>query len=174
MTRSRIFISFACVAISCTQGRDAAVPQRNTFDPKVRADPVRLVREYVERDARGDRLETNAWFDSVVTWPQDPGYDSYAVITRFGLSVLGEARDTTRVEVQYDVAGIMKAGGPADTRFAPRQRTEVDTFVVERAPDGWRISSPQIHQHVLAAAALQRSALGKEDRDRLTELRRQR
>jgi hypothetical protein len=103
---------------------------------------IRLVREYVERDSRGERLEGPApWFHSVVTWPDDPGYDSYTVITGFEITPGATSSDTAHVRVQYHTVGWLTAGDSLQPRFTPRDTLEVQDFVLLRSGQKWAISA---------------------------------
>lgn len=133
-------------------------------------DPVGLVRQYVKRDANGERLGPNPWFQEVVTWPQDPAYDSYSVIRAYAVepppTIPGSP---ARIPVRYDVIGWIVAEGRRTT-FLEQEKEEVFEFVVLRTDDGWRIDEPQIDQHVLAEIAAASKALSPEDAARIREV----
>ncbi len=131
-----------------------------------------LVREYVQRDSRGERLGPSPWFTTVVTWPDDPGYDSYTAITGFELTPHSTGlNDSAQVRVTYHTAGWILAGDSTQVRFMPHDSLETQIFSVIRAGGLWRIASPQIGQHVLVEAALTASSLGSEDRKKLLATR---
>ena len=153
-------------------GADDKAPPVNvaTIDSLSRA-ALQLVREYVERDSRGERLKSNAWFNKVVAWPEDPGYDSYTVITGFLVEPIDRQGDTARVRVSYNVAGEMRAGGKNDARFSRHDTLQAVVFRIGKYPDGLSIMEPQIEQHVLVDSALTKSSLGADDRRKLEGLR---
>jgi hypothetical protein len=160
----------ACAADKTAQARgDSSSVQSGTPQGD---EAVRLVHEYVERDSRGERLEGPApWFHSVVTWPDDPGYDSYTVITGFEINPGAASSDTAHVRVQYHTVGWIAAGDSLHSRFTPRDTLEVQDFVLLRRGQRWAISAPQIDQHVLLDSALAKSLLAAVDRRKLQGLR---
>ena len=133
-------------------------------------DPVGLVRQYVKRDANGERLESNPWFFDAVTWPEDPAYESYTVIRRYAVqpprTIVGSPAEIT---VFYDVIGWLVPGGDGLT-FLEEEKQEVFKFVVVQTDQGWRIDEPQIDQHVLAEVAAARPSRTPEDAARIREL----
>lgn len=114
---------------------------------------VALVREYVSRDARGERLGDEAWFSRVVTWPEEPGWDYVTVIQAFRVAGMTLGRDSARVEVRYAVAGIIEPADERRYRFTPDPSTVVQVFTVVREGSAWRIDSPQINQHITPQVA---------------------
>ena len=138
------------------------------IEPLARAvvDPVGLVRQYVKRDANGERMETNPWFQGAVTWPDDPGYDSHTVIRAFTVvppkTVAGSP---ARIKVSYDVIGWVVASG-----FIPQEKVEAFEFEVALTDEGWRIQAPQIDQHILPEIAAAISFLAPEDAAHIREL----
>lgn len=175
MTKSLLRISVALFLSACSQqppngGERAQVDsaimaQEGLAQPQ----PVQLVREYVTRDSRGERLGANPWFRSVVDWPDEPGYDEFTVITGFDIRPLVVTTDTARVRVTYHRAGRIETG-ESSARFVADDSLEVETFVVARTGEGWRIVEPQINQHILAKSVLAAVALGDQDRATLAAL----
>lgn len=130
------------------------------------ADPVSLVRSYVKRDGNGERLGPNPWFDGVVTWPQEPGYDSHTVIRTYEVQPPPTiAGSPAKIPVRYDVIGWITSSG-----FISQEKLEKFIFVVVLTDDGWRIQAPQIDQHILAEVALKIGFLSAEDAARIREL----
>ena len=113
-------------------------------------DPLGLVRQYVKRDANGERLEENPWFQEVVTWPMEPGYDSYTVIRQYTVERTTVHGSPARIPVRYEVLGWVVPGAER-SGFLPDPRIELVEFVVVRDDQGWRIGEPQMDQHVLAS-----------------------
>jgi hypothetical protein len=130
---------------------------------------VQLVREYVTRDGRGERLGANPWFRSVVDWPDEPGYDEFTVITGFDIRPLAIGADTARVRVTYNRAGRIETG-ETSARFVSEPGLEEQTFVLARTDGRWRIVEPQINQHVFAKSVLTAVRLSNEDRAKLAAL----
>lgn len=130
-------------------------------------DPMGLVRQYVKRDADGERLGPNPWFESVVTWPQDPGYDSHTVIRSYKVEVpKNMGGSPVKILVKYDAIGWIVSSG-----FVPQENLEAFDFVVVRTEDaGWQIDEPQIDQHVLFEVAASLKSLSPEDSALIREL----
>ena len=138
--------------------------ERHPFGRTV-VDPVSLVRQYVKRDAGGERMEPNAWFQSVVTWPDEPGYDSHTVIRAFTVvPPKNIAGSPAKIAVRYDVMGWIVSSG-----FIPQEKIEVFEFEVAQTDEGWRIQAPQIDQHILPEIAATMALLTPEDAARIRE-----
>ena len=133
-------------------------------------DPLGLVREYVKRDAAGERLRPSAWFQQVVTWPDEPGYDSYTVIRGYEVErPKAIAGSPARIMVRYDVIGWV-VWRDSELIFLDQPKDERREFVVIRDDAGWRIDEPQMGQRVLAEVAAATGALSAEDAARIREL----
>jgi hypothetical protein len=133
-------------------------------------DPLSLVREYVKRDAAGERLTESPWFQAVVSWPFEPGYDSYTVIRAYTVEKPAHiAGSPARITVRYDVVGWMVHDGQ-QMAFLEQELEEALEFVVERTEAGWRIAAPQMGQRVLAEIVAADSDLPPEDAARLREM----
>jgi hypothetical protein len=131
---------------------------------------VGLVREYVKRDANGERLESNPWFTDAVTWEVDPGYESYTVIRGYTVEKPKAIHGSpARITVRYDVIGWI-VPVVAEWIFMEQEGEEVFEFVVVQTEEGWRIDHPQIGQHVLAEIVAARPARSPEDAARIREL----
>lgn len=98
-------------------------------------DPGKLVREYVRRDGGGEFLSSNTFWVSA-TECAEGGSDVARVITSSTIDSLGLRADTARFAVTYHFLGDLLQG---PVGFAPKVRTETDTFVVIHRPYGWRI-----------------------------------
>lgn len=124
---------------------------------------VRLVAEYVRRDAEGERLTTDPWLDSAIVEPErEPGYDSFTVIESCSARFLRATARAAAVEVRYHVIGRSRAvqlsSGTIGFRIPPADTVETATFKVVLTKIGWRIAGPQIEQHVTPAGLLAHSA----------------
>ena len=105
------------------------------------ADPGRLVREFLARDAAGEFLSTSPfWFSA--TECAGEGTDYATVIASYSIDSIGIGPDTARFAVTYRFLGDLVQSEPG---FVPRVRIETDTFVVIHRRYGWRI----IGQHDL-------------------------
>ena len=133
-------------------------------------DPLGLVREYVKRDAAGERLGSNSWFFDAVTWEIEPGYESYTVIRGYTVDRPKAIEGSpARITVRYDVIGWIAPVG-AEWVFMEQVGEEVFEFKVLRTDTGWRIDAPQIDQHVLAEVAASRPSRAPEDAARMRQL----
>lgn len=132
---------------------------------------MRLVREYVERDARGERLKSNPWFLNAVIWEDEPAFDSYTLITGYQLRMLHADSSTGRVEVAYARAGYVRATGDSSVSFQPDSGREVHVFTVALTFNGWRIVAPQLDPHVLVGPALTQSRFSPADRRQVQAMR---
>jgi hypothetical protein len=101
-------------------------------------DPGKLVREYVRRDGGGEFLASNTFWVSA-TECAEGGPDVARVITSSAVDSLGIRGDTARFAVTYQFLGDLLQG---PVGFAPKVRTETDTFIVIHRPYGWRIVGP--------------------------------
>jgi hypothetical protein len=120
---------------------------------------IDLVAEYTRRDGDGERLETNPWFLGVVSWEDEPAYDSYAVIRAVALGAAAVKADTVRVPAVYERLGWVETSGRGTARLIVKPGQETRVFVVVRMEGRWIITDPQTEPHVLATIALARSPL---------------
>ncbi len=136
-----------------------------TFDPTEECgtdstpghpDPVALVREFVERDSRGEGAwpdaRADAWRPVSLLCPDHVGGpDAFEPIdTMYVLESQAVVRgDTAWVPVRYMLLGV------ADNTFFEPTKTPVvvDTFVVARMPFGWRVHSPSQPFRIRVAVA---------------------
>lgn len=171
MTRTLLLIAFAVTVATACSGQTDRAHSTAVSGPIDSTPPMRLVREYVERDARGERLQSNPWFLNAVIWEDEPGYDSYTLITGYRLRALHADSSTGRVEVAYTRAGYVRATGDSSVSFKPDAAREVQVFTVALTFNGWRIVAPQLDQHVLVEPALTQSPFSPADRRRLQTMR---
>ena len=133
-------------------------------------DPISLVRQYVKRDGDGERLFSESWFQDVVTWPHEPGYDSFTVVRKYTVERPRDIQGSpAKVPVRYECIGWVV---PAQDHpvFIEGDRIEVFTYVAVRGEGGWKIDAPQIDQHILAEVAASRENMTPEDAARIREL----
>ncbi|NTW57539.1 MAG: hypothetical protein HGB21_01205 [Nitrospirae bacterium] len=124
--------------------------------------PSAVVRNYCNLDAEGARLGGSTASDSkqrsiweLVTWEDEPGWDSVVAITGFRLLDAREEKDSAVVRVQYDVLGdiagsritVADRNNPSDPILKSWQTTD---FHLKRTPKGWRIASPVMKPHPVA------------------------
>jgi hypothetical protein len=102
-----------------------------------------LLREFVERDARGEFTRSSAWFDGAVDCPgHEAAPHAATLIKSYELRVLRRTSDSLRAEVLWERVGY--SGNGADA-MAPG--TDRDTLVVVHTAFGWRVTSPALRPH---------------------------
>ena len=105
------------------------------------SDPQLLIKEFVERDARGEFMESSGWFDGAVTCPgHEPGPDAATIVQGHQLRLVDAGMDSTIVEVTW-----RRVGYTGNTGVAPG--TDVDSLLAVRTRFGWRIVSPALDPH---------------------------
>lgn len=171
MSKSLLLVALAVIVAPGCGGRPDAAHSTGMSGPVDSTPPMRLVREYVERDARGERLRSNPWFLNAVIWEDEPAFDSYTLITGYQLRALHADSSTGRVEVAYTRAGYVRITGDSSVSFEPDPAREVQVFTVALTFNGWRIVAPQLDQHVLVDPALNQSPFSPADRRRLEAMR---
>ena len=114
-----------------------------------------LLVEFLERDSRGDFLQTDKWFNSATDCPgSEPGPDSYDVIASYSATYI-RANDTLWVAAitTRDIGWASFGGPPAYEPFlAIAPGVVVDTVRAINTRFGWRVVSPALRQHVLLSA----------------------
>lgn len=119
-------------------------------------DALKTLNRYLSLDRTGARLDQKRYGDMMVlvTWPEEPGWDSFVVISgsTIGRPQLTNGKIASRV--RYTVEGIMEGDtfhpirtldAEMASRFAIGQPAE---FVLTRDSGGWKIESPQLPPHV--------------------------
>lgn len=164
----------ACQRSESLDQREPVVPPQPSViptSPATDSGALVLVREYVLRDGRGERLGTNPWFIDAVDWPDEPGYDEITVIASYEVGPGEVTGDSARIPVVYRRVGRIETGENS-ARFVADTGQEIQRFLVERHENRWRISEPQINQHVLAERVLELIPLSDADRALLEQMRR--
>jgi len=159
--RAATLVLIALMAVSCKRAE-----QRHLIG-QVADSAIALVRQYVERDSRGERLATAAWFLRVVAWPEDPAFDSYTVIAGFAFGQPAETGDSVLVPVSYHRLGWMQTTGRASVRFVASDSAERYVFRLGQHEGRWVIAHPRLEPHVVADTALAKAPLSKPDREAL-------
>jgi len=157
----------AAMLLACGPGTVDEPPSANQYR-KGTADNagVSLIREYVVRDFKGERLRANSWFMNAVVWQEESAYDGYALVSSVSLTVLSADSSTARVRVGYVRQGFVRAtehGVRFDRDFA----SEETVFTAVLTDAGWRIAAPQLEQHVGVAHALRLSPFTPQERELL-------
>lgn len=158
--------------VSCATSATTRMPHIAGTERPKEADSlaVSLVREYVFRDSRGERLLNSEWFEGATVWPSDPGYDRYILIRGWRIGRAVVLADTVVVPVEYSRVGIVHAGGRNDSRIVDESTSAIVSFRVVRTTEGLRIASPQLPPHLCGSAAKAVSQFGDSDLARLNAL----
>jgi hypothetical protein len=107
-------------------------------------DAVRLLKEFVARDARGEFIRSREWFNAAVACPgHQPAWDDAVMARNPRMSILTRGTNTVRALVVWERLGYV---GPGSDAMAPG--VDSDTLVALRTPYGWRIASPTPRPHV--------------------------
>jgi hypothetical protein len=110
----------------------------------LRLKPDALVNEYVKRDANGEFLQTNQWWNSAVACPACMGGpDTFTVISSYDINKLDDLTYSVVYKIEGDLSG--------DT-FSPRKNTESRTFDVVKTSWGYKING-KAYQMVKANVA---------------------
>jgi hypothetical protein len=91
----------------------------------------KLVEEYLARDARGEFLQTNTWWNKTVTCPDCMGGpDFYTVIKSYKINAL----NSHEYEVIYDILGFQNPNG-----FVSDAKILKTRFKVIETPEGLKL-----------------------------------
>ena len=123
--------------------------------------------DFARRDARGDFLKSDTWFEAAVDCPgHEPAPDAFIIVKDYQISFDTLAPDTVRAKVTYLTLGSVEGG----TRVRLDSGPHVRTLVAIRGPYQWRIQSPALDQHVLLSATVALAWLPDSLRARLLKL----
>lgn len=136
-------------------------------------DPVRLVREYLERDASGQFLRPSEWLAGAIACPgRRPGWDEATLIGNYRMKSIQPGEDTMKAAVESTILRTISqdSHGPILVGTRAGERVAVDTFVVVRTPFGWRIAAPVRRPFLYAQGALAHLQFRDADRALLDSL----
>jgi len=124
-------------------------------------DPGELATEFLRRDAAGQFLQSNAWFNSATTCPgHEPGPDAHTSVASYTTRVINQTDALLQLEVRYAGLGGIEyrsVGGLWQPSFREAPGLIVDTLSVVRTPFGWRVRSPALWRRVLADSDMKRT-----------------
>ena len=154
----RLWLTVPFLAAQITLSRGAAAQSPTPPD----ASPVALMREFLTRDARGDRLRTDPWMAQHTLWGHvEPGWDGYQVIIGYKLRTIHADSSTARIAITYDVTGTVDVDTSA--HYIRKPSTQTVTFTLALTDVGWRIVAPTIEPHVLGTAISPRTSFSAAD-----------
>ncbi len=109
--------------------------------------PEQLVREYVKRDANGEFLQTNEWWNSAVACPECMGGpDTFTVISSYKIRKISNLQ----FEVTYDIEGTLSGAS-----FKTEKRKDPESFTVVKTQWGFKLDKKSF-QMVRADVALKK------------------
>jgi hypothetical protein len=119
--------------------------------PAAAADPMNIVRLFVQGDGHGDRLDPLRWQNiaPLVAWPLEPAWDHLFLIRGVEVGTPQRKDGAVEVEVKYTVTAEIRSSG-----IAPVERVDVHTYRLDLDEDAnWRIRAPALPPHVYDSKA---------------------
>ena len=100
--------------------------------------PEEVVALFCDMDFTGKRLSGLTWSEILpyITWPDEPGWDTVLVVSKYKLSDVTRSANTADITVEYHVVG--KYG----TKLLQMDEIEKVPFKVIKTENGWKIQSP--------------------------------
>ncbi len=175
-----------CMVCACTQPESRARPQGvattsvearasapDSVDPTVgvevscefvkdsaHLDGNVLIQDFLARDAAGQFLQSDKWFDGATDCPgHEPGPDSYTLIEAYTPSIAPVNDTLIRAVVSSRRIGYAGSEGVGQPTLRIDPGPMVDTVWTRRTRYGWRIVSPALRQHVLLSAPASQAEL---------------
>jgi len=112
-----------------------------------------LLREFLVRDARGDFLRADPWFNRATTCVgHEPGPDSYLAIADYALTIEAPEDTLRRGIITERQLGWVSFDEHGEPGMAIEPRAVVDTIYARFTQFGWRVEGPVLRQHVLITA----------------------
>lgn len=165
----RVFASLLFVFAQAGFAADTpwAAPECHMSRKNLKLGPEALVKEFLKRDAQGDFLKTDHWFNSATVCPEhESGPDEFNVIKNYKVEKAASAEKTSRFKVTYQVLGLStqaNENGVECFGFVPGPRTFEKVIKVYQTPHGWKLQDGMLNdkQFVSQKTALNFSASGK-------------
>ncbi len=100
--------------------------------------PEEVVALFCDMDYSGKRLSGSTWKEILpyITWPDEPGWDTVLVVSKYKLADVKRSDNTADITVEYHVVG--KYG----TELLQVDKIEKVPFKVIKTENGWKINSP--------------------------------
>jgi|HubBroStandDraft_6_1064221.scaffolds.fasta_scaffold06445_2 hypothetical protein len=108
--------------------------------------PASTVKKYCQLDFDGSRLSSGTWkrVSSLVSWEDEPGWDTYTVVSGFQISSEKQSQDAATISVVFSVVGTMSGDGP----LKEERKKESLEFHLKRVGTDWKILEPMEPPHV--------------------------
>ena len=170
------FLAILCAPVVACFGDAGAVPVALTADEaecglsivEGHPDGHRLLHEFLERDAAGQFLESDDWFDNAAECPDhEPGPDAFRVISSWRIVDSTFSDTTGRAVIESQQLGRVSSDSLDDRIFEPDVRLFTDTVELRQTRFGWRVRSPALRQMVRAPAPVLDSLLAPKQRAKL-------
>ena len=157
----RVLISLMLFAIPAFSGE---LITEGIIKQDIRLKPSNLVNEYVKRDAKGDFLQTNEWWNKAVVCPACMGGpDTFTVISSYEIKKINEMEFSVIYQTEGEISG---------QNFTQKKKTEKQSFTVVKTEWGFKLNN-KAYQMVYADAAMERfkSNLNKKSYDLLERIK---
>jgi hypothetical protein len=115
--------------------------------------PVAVVENYCNLHNQGLGLsgETSAKIAELVLWPEEPGWDTFLVISSYSITGDKVRGETASVNVRYEILGAIEG-----TRWVPvspgllgqLKENAVVQFTLKKTFSGWKIAEPMSYPRV--------------------------
>jgi len=117
-------------------------------DSTIVSNPITIVKEYLEKDAKGEFLRKNDWIDSNMVHPERiPGWDISTLIKSYKIIKIEVEDKTSFVNIEYDkIADILQ--NSEGFYLEPNQKIEKVTFELHKTGKHWKIAKPIQNQHI--------------------------
>ena len=163
--RTHAALALLAILMYGCQGGDGsrAVDNNSKLAPD---DGEALIREYIARDGRGERLRASAWFSDRVQWPVEPGWDESTVVASYSIERVAADSQSVRCRVVQRTLGFVSATDSAFLTFRESPSTDTVIFQATATSLGWRLVGPRYNPHVSLAAAIADSSLENGSRRR--------
>lgn len=123
------------------------LPSAGMVKRDLKLDPSHLVKEYVRKDAAGEFLGTNDWWNAAVTCPDCMGGpDTFTLISGYKIRKINQLE----FEVEYRVEGTL-----SNESFLPDKKVEKSKFALTKTRWGYKLHEWS-YQMVRADIALKR------------------
>jgi hypothetical protein len=113
------------------------------------AGPVTVVEEFCKRDLNGARLQQQTRMNQLVSWEEEPGWDSLAVTKGFRVKTSSGSAGLATVTVEYREYGTLDGN-----RYQSKPKTELVVFSLAKKRGVWKITAPMIPPHTSPATAI--------------------
>lgn len=125
------FIAACCLTVAAAAAASGQRPQQRPRDP------VETVKRYVALRFRGAPW---ADFAPLITWEDEPGWDTYWLVNRYAVATLENKGNTVMVPVTYHRLGLYSN----DFIFKPADQDVTLRYEVVQTRTGWVIKAPEL------------------------------